>query len=231
MIVADRFVLLHLHKSGGSFANALVLRHCAGAREVGYHLPRDQIPAASRHLPVLGFVRNPWSYYVSWYAFQQQRPQPNLLFRVLSSDGHLDFAGTISNMLELADREELLSALVAGLPQDFGNRGLNLPGERLAAIRGSGQGFYSFLHDYLFGADLTGARIGRMESLRTELPVMLEGAGEPVGVAFLDEVRQAPARNVSRHAGHASYYDSRLRELVSQRDAALIARYGYCFEG
>jgi hypothetical protein len=173
MIVADRFVLLHLHKSGGSFANALVLRHCAGAREIGYHLPHDMIPPEGRHLPVLGFVRNPWSYYVSWFAFQQQRPQPNALFRVLSQDGGLDFSGTIANMLELGEREDLLSALVAQLPQAYGNRGLNLPGARLAAIRGTGKGFYSFLHHYMFGADGHGPRIGRMESLRTELATML----------------------------------------------------------
>lgn len=231
MIVADRFVLLHLHKSGGSFANALVLRHCAGAREIGYHLPHDQVPAGSRHLPVLGFVRNPWSYYVSWYAFQQQRPQPNLLYRVLSDGGRLDFAATIGNMLELGEREDLLAPLVEGLPPDFGNRGLNLPGPRLAAIRGSGLGFYSFLHDYLFGADPAGARIGRMEALRTELPALLEAAGEAPGAAFLDEVRRMPARNVSRHAAYASYYDARLRERVAQRDAALIARHGYHFGG
>lgn len=231
MIIADRFVLLHLHKSGGSFANALVLGHCRGAREVGYHLPRDQIPEGRRHLPVLGFVRNPWSYYVSWFAFQQQRPQPNLLFRVLSEEGRLDFAGTITNMLELADREDLLSVLVAGLPQAFGNRGLNLPGGRLAAIRGSGKGYYSFLHDYLFGSGEADARVGHMESLRTELPVMLEAVGEPVAPALLDELRQAPARNVSRHAAYTSYYDPRLQDLVARRDAALIARYGYRFGG
>lgn len=229
MIVADRFVLLHLHKSGGSFANALVLRHCAGAREVGYHLPRDQIPEGSRHLPVLGFVRNPWSYYVSWYAFQRQRPQANLLFRVLSDDGRLEFSGTIGNMLDLAEREDLLAVLVAGLPREYGNRGLNLPGSRLAAIRGSGQGFYSFLHDYLFGVDPAGARIGRLEALRAELPAMIEATGEPTGAAFLDEVRRMPARNVSRHAAYADYFDAPLRDRVARRDAALIARYGYEF--
>ena len=60
------------------------------------------IPTAYAHLPVLGFVRNPWSYYVSWYAFQAGRPRPNPLYRVLSNEGQLDFAATISNMLDLS---------------------------------------------------------------------------------------------------------------------------------
>jgi hypothetical protein len=231
MIVADRFVLLHLHKSGGSFANALVLRYCAGARAVGYHLPHDLIPAASRHLPVLGFVRNPWSYYVSWYAFQQQRPQPNLLYRVLSAHGTLGFAGTLANMLELGEREDLLSVLEAQLPQQYGNQGLNLPGNRLAAIRGTGKGFYSFLHDYMFGAGAEGRRVGRMESLRDQLPAMLASTGEALSPEFMAEVQNAPALNTSRHEAFTSYYDARTRELVASRDAFLIERYRYRFAG
>lgn len=230
MIVADRFVLLHLHKSGGSFANELVLRHCQGAREIGYHLPHDLIPATALHLPVLGFVRNPWSYYVSWYAFQQQRPQPNLLYRVLSREGTLDFAGTVDNMLELGQREELLIPLVQGLPREFGNRGLNLPGSRLDAIRGTGLGFYSFLFRYLFG-DSSAARIGRVENLRAQLLDLVGSTGEPLDAGFVAAVRNAPARNVSRHAAVSDYYDTRLRARVAARDAALIERFGYRFEG
>jgi hypothetical protein len=229
MIVADRFVLLHLHKSGGSFANALVLRHCAGARAVGYHLPHDMIPEASRHLPVLGFVRNPWSYYVSWYAFQRQRPRPNLLYSVLSRDGTAGFAGTIASMLELGEREELLRILAAQLPQAYGNQGLNLPGHRLAAIRGTNQGFYSFLHDYMFGADRPERHIGRMESLRDELPRLLAAVGEPLPPAFHADVRGMTPLNVSRHEAYADYYDAGLRDLVARRDARLIERYGYLF--
>lgn len=231
MIVADRFVLLHLHKSGGSFANALVLRHCAGAHAVGYHLPHDMIPEGSRHLPVLGFVRNPWSYYVSWYAFQQQRPRPNLLYRVLSRDGTAGFAGTITNMLELGARDELLAVLAAQLPQAYGNQGLNLPGNRLAAIRDTGQGFYSFLHDYMFGDGRADRRIGQMESLRDELPRMLAAVGEPLSPAFHAEVRGMAPLNVSRHEAYTSYYDAGLRDLVARRDARLIDRYGYRFGG
>ena len=55
---------------------------------------------------ILGFVRNPWSYYVSWFAFQSAMAQPNALFRVLSEDGRLDFARTITNMVSLSQDAE-----------------------------------------------------------------------------------------------------------------------------
>jgi hypothetical protein len=70
MIATDRFVYVHLHKSGGTFVNECLLRFFPDARQIGYHLPRSRIPQDRLALPVLGFVRNPWSYYVSWYSFQ-----------------------------------------------------------------------------------------------------------------------------------------------------------------
>ena len=92
------------------------------------------IPPESRDRPVLGFVRNPWSYYVSWYAFQSAMPQPNALFRTLSNDRRLGFEGTIANMLELGSGGPHLGRAIAALPPSFTGRGLNLPGPELAAI-------------------------------------------------------------------------------------------------
>src|SRR5262245_57205969 len=137
MIATERFVFLHLHKSGGTFVNECLLRFVPGARQLGYHLPRARIPTDLAHLPILGLVRNPWSYYVSWYAFQVARAQPNPLFRVLSRGRTLDFAATIRNMLELGRNAALLADTVRALPAAYANRGLNLPGPELARIEGS----------------------------------------------------------------------------------------------
>ena len=111
MIATEHFVFLHLHKSGGTFVNEGLLRFVPEARQIGYHLPRKLIPPPLAHLPVLGLVRNPWSYYVSWFAFQSARPQPNPLFRVLSDNGRLDFEGTLRNMLDLGAGGARLDAL------------------------------------------------------------------------------------------------------------------------
>ena len=230
MIATEHFVLLHLHKSGGSFANDCIMRFVPGAQQIGYHLPRSLVPAPFAHLPTLGFVRNPWSYYVSWYTFQARRPQPNALFRILSASGELGFEPTIRNMLDLGTgpSNPHLNELVKALPPTYGTRGLNLPGPALDRIRMSGRGFYSFLYRYLY--DGPGVmRIGRMESLREELLSMLEGVGTTVSVPMLDYIRSAPARNVSEHAEYASYYSNELRDLVAERDAEIIQRHGYQF--
>jgi hypothetical protein len=234
MILAPRFAWLHLHKSGGTFVNELLLRYVPGARRLGYHLPRSLLPPEAAGLPVLGTVRNPWSYYVSWYAFQRTRPTPNALYRVLSDGGALDFRATIARLATLGETPALLDAVVAALPATYTNQGLNLPGFALASIRGSGKGFYSWLHDYLYVATGSGRgdeplHVGRMESLRADLRWLLELVGEPLTPDFDAALQAMPARNVTAHGPYAEYYDTTLAHLVGERDAAVAETYGYSF--
>jgi hypothetical protein len=230
MVTTDRFVFLHLHKSGGTFVNECLLRFVPDARHVGYHLPRSMIPAPVANLPVLGTVRNPWSYYVSWYSFQRQQPQPNFLFRTLSGEGTLGFADTVRNMLDLGSGSIRLDLLLNALPADYGNQGLNLPGFALVPIRNSGLGFYSFLCRYMYGGGTAPVRFAKMERLRSELPSMLESVGQPVSAAMRDFIEHEAPRNVSAHESYVHYYDNELRDLVAERDATTIERHGYRFE-
>ncbi|HEU4604378.1 MAG TPA: hypothetical protein VFS24_20555 [Steroidobacteraceae bacterium] len=227
MILTPHFVFLHLHKSGGTFANEFLIRFVAGAKQVGYHLPRSLIPAPYAHLPILGFVRNPWSYYVSWYSFQRSRPQPNALFQTLSQNGSLDFARTIERMLNLADDGQLLDEVLNSLPNQYTGRGLNLPAFALAPIRDSGLGFFSYLFRYMFGTDTRGARIERMEQLRETLPSMLDSVGVSLSPEALAYLQNAPRANTSEHSAVPSYYDARLNDLVRRKDALVIDRFGY----
>jgi hypothetical protein len=229
MITTPRFVFLHLHKSGGTFVNELLLRFVDGAEELGYHLPRSYIPSRAANLPILGLVRNPWSYYVSWYAFQSARPQPNALFRVLSEEGRLDFAATVYNMLQLGTRDEHLAKVLQTLPANYTNHGLNLPRLALEKIRDSGSGFYSFLYRYMYG-DTQDVYIERMEQLRDSLAVRLNSLGQEVTDEMRMYLANAPRRNESQHDSYVRYYDACLKMLVAERDAAVIRQHAYQFE-
>ena len=231
MITTDRFVFLHLHKSGGTFVNECLMRHLPDARHVGYHLPRSMIPPDKAGLPVLGFVRNPWSYYVSWYFFQKQRPRPNALFQILSDQGTLNFDQTLRNMLNLGAGSVRLDLLIRALPAQYSNQGLNLPGFALAPIRGTQLGFYGYLYRYLYGDGMQPALIGRLESLREDLLVMLDECGQPVSAAMRTQIEEQAPSNQSTHDRYTHYYSDALRELVAQREAVLISRHGYVFGG
>jgi hypothetical protein len=230
MIVTPRFVFLHLHKSGGTFVNAGLMRHVAGAQQIGYHLPRSSLPASAASLPTLGLVRNPWGYYISWYSFQRSRPQPNALFRIVSDGGRLDFSGTLRNLLSLGQDDALLDRVVAALPTAYSNQGLNLPGFALEPIRGTGLGFYSYLYRYMYGPDVDTMRLGKMEQLRTELPRMLEEVGHPIDASLREYIDNAPALNTSEHGPPADYYaTSALMMSVADRDQFVIARHNHTY--
>ena len=65
MLVTDKFVFVHLPRSGGTFVSEVIRKFFPSAYEIGYHLPRTLLPREYSHLPVLGTVRNPWEFYVS----------------------------------------------------------------------------------------------------------------------------------------------------------------------
>lgn len=230
MIVTDRLVFLHLHKSGGTFVNALLMHCVSAARQVGYHLPYRELNAAFHHLPVVGTVRSPWAYYVSWYHFQRSQREPNILFRICSDAGRLGFKDTVTNLVEISGDETRLALLEDAVPTAFTNHGLNLTKRCVGELRGSGMGFYSFLHERLY----TGASdpaILRAESLRQELRLTLSQVGHlPNACAerFLNEV---PNLNTSQHQAPDTYFDDDLASLVSERDRTVVGRYGYTLSG
>jgi hypothetical protein len=229
MIVTPRFVFLHLHKSGGTFVNECLFKFVPDALHVGYHLPRSMIPAEYAGLPVLGLVRNPWSYYVSWYRFQLKRPHPNFLFRILSDEGQLNFDATLRNMLNLGAGSVRLDLLIRALPPAYGNQGLNLPGFALEPIRSTQLGFYSYLYRYLYDGAGSPMVVGRMESLRKDLSRMLEKVSQPVTADMRAYIEKDSPRYASAHSAYSDYYSSELRELVARRDAEVIERHRYRF--
>lgn len=231
MIVTEKFVYVHLHKSGGTFVNECLMRFCPGARMLGYHLPRCMIPSEFAHLPVLGFVRNPWSYYVSWFAFQSQMAQPNALFRIASENRSLDFSDTLRNLLDLGSGSDKLDTLMQHLPKAYGNQGLNLPGFALAPIRNSGRGLYSYLFDYMYGGERAQTTIGRVDNLRTDLLNFLESIEGALTPQLREFIEQATPRNSSHHDAFHDYYTNETAALVSERDRLVVERFGYRLQG
>ena len=229
MIVTDRFVFLHLHKSGGSFVNRFLLESMPTARQIGYHLPRAYIPADARHLPILGTVRNPWDYYVSWYSFQQAMASPNALFAIASEDRRLGFAGTLRNLMRLGEDPQLLDAWTARLPRELPNRGINLSRDCVMPLRNSGLGFYGFLYQRMYG-DRSRTTLLETQQLRKDLHSFLDSAGVETTPAMLAWLRDRPAVNVSAHDHYSAYYDEASRQLVANKDADIIRRHGFEFE-
>jgi hypothetical protein len=108
MIVTDHFVFIHMHKAGGNFVIKLLKEYFPGTKSIGYHYPASMIPEKYKHLPVVGFIRNPWDWYVSWYCFlQSHKPGSDPLFDVLSNNSLFGFKKTITNLVNLGVDNEV----------------------------------------------------------------------------------------------------------------------------
>ena len=236
MIITDRFVFVHLHKTGGQSINDAIASCIPGHRMVGYHFPYADIPAEAGDLPVVGIVRNPWDWYVSWYAFNNGPQIRSPLFKVVSNGGTAGFNSTVRNLVNLGSAndasEKQRNELITMLPDSLdGNRGVGLTKTSIRDLAASNQGYYSWLFERMLGKE-PGSRsqIGRFENLQEDFLDILERLGVDETEAIRDALQSGERKNTSRHSHYSHYYDDELRELIGRLDAALIDRFGYEFE-
>ena len=228
MIVCNKFVFLHLHKSGGTFVNQMMANCIPYARQIGYHFPYTELPRAFQRLPVVGTVRNPWDYYVSWYHFQQQLPQPHPLYMIVSNHGSLGFEATINNLLSVGEDEALFNDFYQQLPKQFLRAGINLRQQCLAPLQNSGIGFYSFLYQRLYQGSVNPTII-KMEHLREGLNDLIEQLQLQPAQKIKAFINDAPKLNTSEHKKYQSYYSNTLKERITRVDAAVIDQHHYQF--
>jgi len=235
MLITDKFVFLHLPRSGGTFVSEVITKFFPSAHEIGYHLPRVLLPREYSHLPIFGTVRNPWEFYASWYHHQYSNlrysPVKNVLFCSLSNNRKLDFDQTIRNALNLGVSDEKLELLIEALPENFNYKEKHIPNltkNVMRKIRGTGIGLYTFRFNLLFGpAD--DVFFCRVESLRSDLMAFFERIGA-ASDALRNYVLALDKKNISEHLHYSTYYSQELAELVLLRDRPLIERFGYVFE-
>jgi len=231
MIVTDKFVFVHFPRTGGTFITDVIMRFFPSAQEIGYHLPRYLLPNQYSHLPVLGAVRNPWEFYVSWYYHVWPRDAATPLTSWLTENGKQQFEGATRNALNLGTDNDRLEALIEKMPSnvDYGKRNIaNITKDALRKIRGTGVGYYTFRFNHLFG-DSAEVFFCRQERLRADLIQFLEQIGaatQPIRAYIL----AAEKKNSADHSHYSTYYTSELAELVSIRERAIIDRFGYRFE-
>lgn len=149
MIVTREFAFVHLHRCGGSFVSAFIERFFPGVLRLGCHLPISQLPRFAAGLPVLGTVRDPWSFYVSYYFSQRdiRRRQMaahqarsaaaqaayaaggadylngvDVVFDVGSHEARGGFETTLDRWLVLGSSPVVLDEMLPAMPLHYGQR-------------------------------------------------------------------------------------------------------------
>jgi hypothetical protein len=238
MIVTDHFVYIHTSRTGGTFLNKLIIEHVPGARMLQYHGHLRDLPEDFSQLPVIGFVRNPWDWYVSMF-FDYRRKQ-QYVYRIVSEDGVLGFEATVSRLLRLGDNsaqsKSLLGELVKVAPQAINTRiraRRHLPGltsEHFANFP-EDCGYYSWLFQLMFESKRAHQiHIGRFEKLRDEAKRLLTITGTPITTDIDAYISEAGALNSSpRPMQYAGGYSPELKQLVADKERYLIDRFDYDF--
>lgn len=147
MILTKDFVFIHLPKTGGTFITRVLERAAPQSWQAQYfegHPTVQDIPDSHRDLPVIGMIRNPWSFYVSWYSFLREKVKDYEFFNAVSAGGTLGFRETIRNVFNSEP------------------------------VKSSGWGGYTYLVDFTYREKLHSVRYIHFESLREEFVAALD---------------------------------------------------------
>ena len=238
MIVTDYFVYIHTSRTAGTFLNELILEHVPDAQMLQYHGHLGDLPEKYAHLPVIGFVRNPWDWYVSMF-FDYRRKQ-QFVYQIISEGGALSFAATISRFLMLGDKSEqskrLLGQLADAAPRNINarkpahNQNPGLRSEHFANYPDN-TGYYSWLFKLMYESDRQhDVHIGRFESLRDEIRRLLLITGTPITEGIDTYISEAEVLgSSSRPSDYVGVYRPQLEQLVTDKDQFLIGQYDYDF--
>jgi hypothetical protein len=231
VIVADKFVFVHLPRSGGTFVSEIIRKFFPSAREIGHHLPRELLPREYSHLPVLGTVRNPWEFYVSLYHYVWPKDAASKFVSWMSENGRLGFIGSIRNLLNLTVNDERLDVLIEMLPEQVDYSRTHIPNvnkDEMRRVRGAGVGYYTFRFNQMFG-NADNVFFCRLETLRQDLVAFFERIGAATD-ELRDYVLRVDKKNISEHLHYSTYYTPEIAELLSIRDRQLVERFGFTFE-
>jgi len=238
MIVTDNFVYIHTSRTAGTFLNKLIMENVPGARLIQYHGHLGDLPEEFSHLPVIGFVRNPWDWYVSMFADYRRKQQ--YVFQIISDRGALNFKVTVSRFLELGDNsvqsKRLLGLLIKAAPTIISaqtpgrRRHPGLKSEHFANYS-EDQGYYSWLFRLMFESKNSHRiHIGRFENLREEALRLFTITGTPITDGITAYLERSEALNSSpRPKNFIGGYPPELEQLVADKEKYLIDQFGYEF--
>jgi hypothetical protein len=231
MVIHDKFIFVHMVKTGGSFLQHYFGKYVEGSRGTG--------PGAKRHKTArtvelepqfkFGVHRNPFDWYVSWWAFQANQKKPgNSLPDLLVT---ADFPKSIQN---LDKAEGIHKQTKSPLSLDF----------NVMQKFDIGVMTYKFLEMFCdFNWVLSSQRFDGftpglfmihttipMEDLRDQLVQLFKLQIFPLSDRQKSVLYNLPVKNVSNREDFRAYYDKSTRAWVAHKERHLLNLFDYRFD-
>ena len=230
MLAADKFVFIHLFRTGGtSVTNSFK------GKMLGYHRPRSLIPKEYAHLPVVGNIRNPFDWYVSLYHhalnFYYPMRTPTFLNFILGFKRY-DFKESIKRLLDTSwmsskDKEKTLSYFPDSYNWNI-NLTDNLRKTEFKSYLDSKVGFYTWLFNYMYGykGSTDGMTFCRMEHLEKDWSLFLKKEIAYPKLNTMYGIHSVFGKvKEPRQKNYMSYYDDDLIELIMDKDKDYIKKF------
>ena len=205
-IVDNKFILIHFPKTAGHTIQMSI--KCSRVGRKMRHPGIKQLPNEYRKYPIIGFIRNPYDFYVSFYFFFRNMINPlhprNRLFRkYFHKSEYINLHGDFET-----------------IKQDF-NIHLNLlltrGHEHDINIDDKSVGLISRLYQDMYDSTVTVFKYEEMDVFNEYL--------QSFDINPMNEQRI----NKTTHLHYSRYYTKESIELVQKYDANILNKYDYTF--
>ena len=245
MIATDKFVFIHMFRTGGTFINELVGEHMcklAGYKNedvhmncdyVAYHLPKSLMPDKYEQLPIIGFIRNPWDWYISiYYHFLNYIGDHNCsLGKILDSQVY-EFNKTIKILLSPKSKEEKVQIL-NNFPKNVAWNDVreNIRRKYISQYLNNDLGFFTWYFEYMYGKDLDNIYFCKTENLREDFINTLVEINCSITNEAHKHILEAPVLHSfkPKEINRFNIYDDELKELIYTKDRKYIEYFNYSF--
>ena len=210
-----KILLVHLPKTAGT----VLSWYARAVPEFEYYLNNGQAhyPASSvvnrQEYFIVGFVRNPWDWYVSRYHYFTAMAKQGIEKGVSKyADAGLPGKHFVQKFPTLKDH------LMFGLSNEC-------KAERF---------WMSQMYQYMF-CDRNSEKlllnfVGRTENLNEDMDTVFELIKTSPSISFKNFLlAESPYRNSSEHNHYSQYYDQELIDLVQEKDGDIVQQYDYQF--
>lgn len=223
MILLKTCAFTHLPRTGGTFVRTMLEPEVVGFSDHGFHKSLA-LDLKLRGVPVYGFMRDPVTWYESWYSLCVNGSE---VFPAATQDPTILAIGTDKTV------DEIVTALCkptkalkkAAFKMAVLSHGGRLSVEMVELIRRWQDNDVSFYENMCTAFFSQGTRVGKFENLPKELINMLDEAGE------LTPEMAHRIENTSRinHASRDSTctLDPATVNIIQTADYTLRTKYGY----
>lgn len=223
MYVTDKYVFVHMNKCAGVFVKDFIIKNFPTKIKVYKHAPLRCIREEDRKKKILGVIRNPFSWYVSFYHYHRENGYYTKLSFAEYIKCHLQNS---RKLISKAQKKNVLDKNAKIYPPETK---LNI-----------GSFTFHFINFFAFKSlkilrtwtdeqlensfsNICKVYLMRQENLKE---TMIDVFGEQ----YRGQLANMPKKNISQHGHYSKYYTSELVKMVEEKEKLILQYYGYKFE-